>query len=250
MNRKHIMILIAIVALAIVPIGSAWAMYMADGAVQNGTTGGWTAPSDGICVLGLHADGTMDVDTTITTRRDCQARLVAVTAVTSGDTLKNVCTNSSKNTAGVLYAQAGSSTCVTVDGSGNITGAISLVNNDRNAQICTALGGVLANAAGVNQNANGTAAYCLAYSFLFRGEDSTGTPLAFGPKGDDSTVTSNTGFCYTKMNTNLPAANCPTVVGSTSGTANSSSSAAFGYSVSGSYCLYAYGINGTVNAAL
>ncbi len=233
------------------------AMYMADGSAPNGsltnpTNAGWNLPHDGICVLGLHADGTMDVDTTITNKRDCDARLVTTTAVTSNDTLANVCGNSSKNTAGVKYAAPGSSTCVTVDGSGNITGSISMVNLDRNAQMCTAIGGFgLANATGVKTTANGTAAECLAYGWQYRGQDSIGTPLAFGAKGTDSTVTSNTGFCYTSMRTSTPVANCPTVLGTTAGgTENSSSTAAFGYSVSGSYCLYAYGISGPLNAAL
>ncbi|HXQ21133.1 MAG TPA: hypothetical protein VN812_05625, partial [Candidatus Acidoferrales bacterium] len=60
--------------------GAASAKYMWDGAVQDGTTGGWTQPSDGICVLGVHADGTMDVDTSITNKRDCDARMVSVIA--------------------------------------------------------------------------------------------------------------------------------------------------------------------------
>src|SRR5208337_1904955 len=138
MNRKNIMIIMAIVALAIAPIGNAWAMYMSDGAVQNQSgTGGWTAPSDGICVLGLHADGTLDVDTTVKTRRDCDARLVSVTAV--GTASSSSCTTSTKNTAGVKYASAGSSTCVIVDGSGNVLGSISLKNYDRTEAICNAL---------------------------------------------------------------------------------------------------------------
>ncbi len=229
--------------------GHAGAMYMGDGSVQSGTVSNWTAPTDGTCVLGLHADGTLDVDTTITTKRDCDARLVSVTAV--GTASSSSCTTSTKNTAGVKYASAGSSTCVIVDSSGNVLGSISLKNYDRTEAICNALGaarGVTAHLAGNVTNLVQPA--CIAYGWQFRGQDSTGTPLAFGSKGTDSTVTSNAGFCYTTMRTNLPAASCPTVAGSTSGTANSSSSAAFGYSVSGSYCLYAYGINGTVNAAL
>ena len=244
MNRKHIMILIAIVALAIVPIGSAWAMYMADGAVQNGTTGGWTAPSDGICVLDLHSDGTMDVDTTITTKRDCDARLVPV----PGANTTTGCTTASST--GYLYKAPGSSTCVTIDGSGNVTGSISLVGNDRNEQICNALGTAQGKTAHMANNAAVTSlnGNCLAYSFLFRGQDASGNPLAFGTKG--TAQASNTGFCYTTMNTGIAAASCPTVVGSSYGTKTASSTAAFGYNSSASACTYSYGISGPVTSAL
>ena len=268
MKQKHLMTLLSVVALIVSSFmiaGNVGAMYQSDGAVQNGTTGGWTAPDDGICVLGLHADGTMDVDTTIKTARDCQARLIPVTAVASNDTLANVCGNSSKNSANVKYAAPGSSTCVTTSG-GYISGSYSLVNLDRNATMCTALGGLLANNAAVKNTANGTAATCVAYGWQYRGMDTNvndatyGQPNAFGSiqyplsnggaSGTDNTLTPNVGLCYTSMRTTLPVASCPTVVGSTSGTANSSASAAFGYSVSGTTCLYAYGISGTVNAAL
>jgi len=252
--KKNLKLWFAVLALALplMFVGTASAKYQSDGAVQNGTTGGWNAPTDGICVLSLDPSGNLVTDPTITTKRDCDARLVAVTAVTANDALANICKKSGSNTAGVVYAAPGN-TCVTVDANGYITGSKSMVNNDRNAQICVELGGFgLANGAGVKTTANGTSAYCAAYSFLFKGQDATGTPLPFGPKGVDNTVTPTTeaGFCYTTMRTNLLVANCPTVVGSTSGTANSSATAALGYSVSGTYCVYAYGITGIVNAAL
>ena len=229
--------------------GQAGAMYMSDGAVQNGTTGGWTAPTDGICVLGLHTDGTMDVDTTITNRRDCQARLVAVTAVTPGDTLANVCGNASKNTAGAKYAAPGSSTCVTVDGNGFINGAISLKNNDRTTQMCTALGGFgLANASGVKNTANSSAAYCLAYGWQFRGQTSSSNPLTFGPKG--TTQGSGTGYCYSTMNmtTAYPSSTlCPS---NQAAVAPFNANAAYDWAWSSNKCTYAKGIKGYLNSSL
>ena len=83
MKRKHLIIILAIVALVIASIGNAWAMYMSDGAVPNGSltnaaNAGWNLSNDGICVLGLSAAGNMTVATTtttgipsLTTSRDC-----------------------------------------------------------------------------------------------------------------------------------------------------------------------------------
>src|ERR1700690_1691408 len=263
MKQKHLIILLSIFALVVSSFmiaGNVGAMYMGDGSTQNGTTGEWNKPTDGVCVLSIDINGNMLADYNITNKRDCDARLVSVTAVTAGDTLANVCGNPTKNTAGAKYAAPGSSTCVTVDGSGNITGSKSMVNLDRGNVMCNLLGGQLANATvgalpnggaitvATNTKANGTSAQCIAYGWQYRGQDTAGNPLPFGSTG--TAQTSNTGFCYTSMRTSLAATACPTVVGSTTGTANSSASAAFGYSVSGSYCLYAYGINGTLNAAL
>jgi len=272
--KFQLLIVALALAIPLMLVGTASAKYQSDGAVQNGTTGGWITPYDGICVLGLHADGSLYVDTTITTARDCQARLVAVTAVTSNDLLSNVCVKGASNTAGVRYAAPGSSTCVTIDASGNILTAKSMVNNDRNAIVCNELGGQLANAVpttlsngvvismATNTHANGTAAQCLAYGWQYRGQDASGNPLPFGtnaaPLSDGTKAGVSTGvspatqagFCYTSMRTNLAATACPTVVGSTTGNATANASQAFGYSVSGTFCLYAYGINGTVNAAV
>ncbi len=265
MKQKRLMILMSIVALVIssfMMIGNAGAMYQSDGAVQNGvvaadgihltatnangTTGGvtfsnWIAPSDGICVLSIDASGNMVTDPTILTKRDCDARLVSVTAITSNDTLANVCGKTGSNTSGLKYAAPGSSTCVTIDGSGNILTGISLKNLDRDSQMCNALGGVLANATGVNNKANGTSAMCIAYGWQFRGQDGSGNPLTFGAQG--TTQASNTGFCYTSMRaTGYTSSTCP----STSTNATTS----FGWSVSSGNCVYAYGVAGPLNSAL
>jgi hypothetical protein len=263
MKQKQLMILLSIVALvfsSFMITGNAGAMYQSDGAVQNGTTGGWTAPTDGICVLDIHPDGTLDVDATITTKRDCDARLVAVTGVTGLTATQ--CTTTAGNGTGFKYAAPGGSTCVTIDGSGNVTGSISMVNNDRNETICEALGTAQGKTAHLANNAavkslNG---YCLAYTYVFRGQDSNGNPLPFGYTGNalsdgtvygtDSTVTPNTGFCYTSMATSIAAASCPTVVGSATGTKTATAAAALPYSSSASTCSYSYAIAGKLSAAL
>src|SRR5208282_6673121 len=100
-NKLLLIAALFVLALPLVFTGNAGAMYQSDGALENGTTGGWIAPNDVVCVVGLHSDGTMDIDSTIHNDRDCEARLVSVTAVTSGDTLANVCGTGTKNTAGI-----------------------------------------------------------------------------------------------------------------------------------------------------
>ena len=292
MNSKMKLLFIAALFVLVLPLvftGNASAKYMSDGAVPA-ATGGFIAPTDGICVISIDASGNMVTDATITNKRDCDAKLVDVTATTSNDTLSNVCGKTGKNTSSLKYAAPGSSTCVTVDGSGYITGSKSMAGLDRNAQMCYAKGGQLANASvGTCKNgatdvtvtyptqaacvaatytwtaatlpvgvpltvstrttANGTAAKCLAYGWQYRGQDSTGTPKALG---------SGAGFCYASMRTGIAEGSCPTVVGYKSGSPSAlhgsqtaTSTAAFGYSWDTTNgCLYAYGINGTLNAAL
>ncbi len=262
-QKKNLMMLLSVVALVVSSFmiaGNVGAMYMADGAAPNGSTGGWNAPTDGICVLSIDATGNMVTDPTIKTARDCQARLIAVTAKSTGDTLANVCGTPSGNTAGVKYAAPGSSTCVTIDGSGYITGSKSMVNLDRGAVMCNGLGGQLANATpttltngavintATKTTANGTAAECIAYGWQYRGQDATGTPLPFGATG--TAQGSGTGYCYTTMNmtTAYPTqAACPS---NQAAVAPFNANAAYDWSWSSSKCTYAKGVAGYLNAAL
>jgi hypothetical protein len=274
--KKNLILWAAVFALAL-PLmfaGAASAKYMQDGAVQDATSGGWDTPSDGVCVLSIDASGNMVTDVSITNKRDCDARLVSVTAVTTGDTLANVCGNTTKNTAGVKYAAPGSSTCVTIDGSGYITGSKSMANLDRNATICNALGGQLANAVpttlangavistATQTTANGTAATCIAYGWQFRGQDATGSPLTFGGQGVAQGA--GTGYCYTSMDlTQLyTASTCPakdstsssdaTYNGLTAVTPNTgfNSSTAYDWAWTGTKCTYAKGIAGKLTNKL
>jgi predicted CXXCH cytochrome family protein len=260
--KKNLMLCLAVFALALPLLltGTAVAKYQSDGAVAD-PTGGFIVPTDGVCVLSIDMSGNMVTDPTITSNKACQARLVDVTAVTSGDTLANVCGKTGSNTAAAKYAAPGGSTCVNIDGSGYITNSISMASLDRTAQICGTKGGQLANAIAATLSsgyvistptktaANGTAAKCLAYGWQYRGQDAAGAPLAFGAKG--TTAAANTGFCYTSIYTGItPSTSCPSIVGSTSGSATATSAAAFGYSISGSDCRYAYGVNGLITGAL
>ena len=251
--KKNLMLWVAVFALALPLLltGTANAKYMSDGATPNGTTGGWNAPTDGICVISIDASGNMVTDDTIKTARDCQARLVDVIANTSGAALSAVCV-AAGNTAGLNYAAPSSNTCVAIDGSGFITGSISMVNLDRAAQMCIAKGGQMANATvggvitvATKAVANGTSAKCLAYGWNYRGQDATGTPGTMGATG---MAEGSAGFCSAYMDTGLGLAACPTVAGdSTGGTKTATSIDAFGYLIHGTLCDYQFGINGTLD---
>jgi hypothetical protein len=228
--RLYLITAFLLLALPLIFAGSASAKYMSDGAVPDGA-GGWKLPSDGICVVGLHQGGTMDVADGITCRRDC---LYLTTGTMNGGTpfdLRGMTTSTQCATAdasgndGAKHAWA-TSGCFASDGTG-----ISLKDLDRTAPMCTAKGGTWV-----------TTGKCTPHSWQYRGQDASGTPLAFGTEGTDGSVVTNAGFCYTSMRTGIAAGSCPST--------STNSSTAFGYSVSGTYCLYAYGIQGPVNVAL
>lgn len=256
--KKNLMLWLAVlaVALPLILTGTASAKYLSDGAVPNGQ-GEWAAPIDGICALSLSPTGTYAVDTTVPTVRDCQARLIVTTPTTSAPT-KQVCGNSAGNTAGLLYAAPGSSTCVTVNmpysastpSSGLITGTISMKNLDRSAQMCNGNGGFLASdATNVNQAeimATGGNA-CVAYGWQNAGQNpATGAPLTFGANGVTGGIsnTNTAGFCYFTgdLSTAYSVATCPT--------STSNATVSLGYSISGGKCVYSYVITGYPSAAL
>jgi hypothetical protein len=47
--KTPLMAAVALAAGVVLSAGAASAKYMSDGAVQNGTTGGWIKPSDFVC---------------------------------------------------------------------------------------------------------------------------------------------------------------------------------------------------------
>jgi Carboxypeptidase regulatory-like domain/Doubled CXXCH motif (Paired_CXXCH_1) len=261
--KKNLKLWLAVIALALplMFVGTASAMYMADGAASDPTgTAGWLAPTDGICVLSIDINGNMAIDATKHTARDCQAELISVTSVTSGQTLANVCGFTTGNTAGLKYSAPGSSQCVTIDGSGYITGSMSMVNLDRGAVMCNGLGGQLANAVAATLSngavistptktvANGTAATCAPYGWLYAGQDANGAPMTFGAKG--TTQGAGTGYCYASMNMTSAygtAALCPS---NQANVAPFNANAAYDWAFSSSKCTYAKGIAGWLNSAL
>ncbi|MFI5395598.1 MAG: PKD domain-containing protein [Candidatus Binatia bacterium] len=154
---------------------TASAKYLWDGAVPDGI-GGWKVPHDGICIVGVKADGTLVVDTTITTKRDCAYYTTGLTSISMADVTSlsvcgsggtsacnssTNCKNTNINSGGTLTWNATDSKCydsapctiagatgndgskhalatsICVDGSGNGKGLAGL---DRSAAICIAKG--------------------------------------------------------------------------------------------------------------
>ncbi len=264
-NRLLLLAALFVLAIPLIFTGTASAKYQSDGAVPDGV-GGWKTPNDGICVVGLHTDGTMDVVTSgIGSKRDCIYYTTGLTGMVPADVTSNTncgsagnlacnvkanCSGTYLSTGGTLFWNAAdskcyeSSSCTVANATGN-DGAkhalatsicsVSLAGLDRTAPMCTGIGGTWS-----DTNTAGFKGACVAYGWQYRGQDASGTPLAFGSKG--TAQAAGTGFCYAKMNTTIAAASCPST--------STNSSTAFGYSVSGTKCQYAYGINGPVSSAL
>jgi hypothetical protein len=236
--NKTTLLLIATLFLLAMPMifsGNASAKYMGDGATQNGTTGGWNTPNDMACIVGVHTNGTLDIADGVTNARDC---IYLQTGTMNGGTPFD------------LTGMTTSAACTTAGGAGN-DGAKhswatsfctkSLKGLDRTQKMCEGIGGTWI-----------TTGKCVAYGRQFKGQDTNGTPLAFGTKGTDPTVTPGVGFCYATIDltTAIPAASCPSVAGSSYGTKTATSSAAFGYSATATKCTYSYGIKGYPSSAL
>jgi hypothetical protein len=233
--------LAAVLALAagvVLSAGVASATYMKDGAVQNGTTGGWNLPTDFVCVVGLHADGTMDIADNVTDRHTCQYLTKGTMNGGTPFDLSSMTTQAACTTAGgagndgAKHAWASS---ICVDGTG---AGLSLKDLDRTQAMCLAKGGSWV-----------TTGVCAALTAQFRGQDADGVPLPFGPKGTDSSVVTTTGFCYTTMNWTAvyPVASCPSLQATTS---PFDADAAYDWSVSGGTCRYAKSIAGLLASTL
>lgn len=218
-------LLIAACFALVIPLiftGNASAKYMSDGAVPDGT-GGWKTPNDMVCIVGVHADGTLDIADGVTNRREC---IYLQTGTMNGGTPFNLTGMLSQND------------CTKV-GTGTNDGAkhswattfctLPLTGLDRTQKMCEGIGGTWI-----------TTGKCVAYGAQFRGQDANGTPLAFGTEG--TTESQGMGRCYTRMNTDIAVGICPST--------STNSSTAFGYSVSGGVCRYDFGVNGAINAAL
>ena len=86
-------LVIALTVLAmLVATGPVGAFYAPAGAKPTGAPGGYMNPNDGMCIVGVAADGTMLVDWSITNARDCVAYTTGLTGMTPIDvTAQNVC---------------------------------------------------------------------------------------------------------------------------------------------------------------
>jgi hypothetical protein len=236
--KKSLMLWAAVFALALPLIfaGTAMAKYMGDGAVQDGTTGGWITPNDMICIVGVHADGTIDVADGVTNARDC---IYLQSGTMNGGTAFDLSTLTTSTACldGTAAGTAGG------DGAKHSWATSwcskSLKGLDRTQQMCQGIGGTWV-----------TTGKCVANGRNFRGIDASGANKPFGSSNKGTDASQNLGFCYTTMTTGIAVASCPTVTGSTGGTKTATSVAAFGYSVSGTKCNYSYGVNGAIDKAL
>ena len=88
---------IALVLLIVYTTSNAVAMYLTDGTKSGATATPATLyanPGDGVCVVGLAANGTMTADPTITTNRACVAYTTGLTGLTAADVTATYVTNS------------------------------------------------------------------------------------------------------------------------------------------------------------
>jgi len=248
-----------VIALPLVLTGNAGAKYLADGAVQDGVTGGWITPNDMVCVVGVHTDGTLDIADGITNRRECiYLNKGTMNGGTPFDlttmTTSNQCTKAT-GTGGNDGAKHSFATSVCVDGSGN---SIPLTDVDRTMSMCVAKGGTWKQTSATPPYPGAPGTYptpgftgaCVAYGAQFKGQDANGTPLAFGTKG---TSALDAGFCYATLNmtTAYPTSTvCPASDSSGHPSAGFDSSTAYDWSFASSKCTKAKGIAGYLNAAL
>jgi hypothetical protein len=215
-----------VLALPLIFTGTASAKYQSDGSVPNGT-GGWVTPNDMMCIVGVHADGTLDVADGVTSARDC---IYLQTGTMNngtpfdltGLTTSAACTDGTA--AGTNGGDGAKHSWATSFCTKSLTGL------DRTQQMCQGIGGTWI-----------TTGMCVAYGRDFKGQDASGTPLAIGAKG--TVQAAGTGFCYNStIDSGIPVLSCPST--------STDSSTAFGYSVLGSVCAYSYGIVGVPTSAL
>lgn len=199
--KKSLMLWASVFALAL-PLflaNTANAIYNGDGTVQNGTTGGWDITDYGKCVTGVKADGTMVIDSTITSRPDCLIKTFP-TYTTSAS-----CLLSDKAGSNVEGSHYWASTCIANDGT-----AISLKDLDRSNGMC--------NQAAIKAGkTSGTMVNACTSAWVYTGPAGNGAP----------------GFCYTTINLSsafTTTASCPT---STVGYAWANPKCTFSYGITG-----------------
>jgi len=168
-----------VLAVPLVFAGVARAVYVGDGAVQNGISGDWDITDYGVCVTGIKSDGTMVIDASKTSRPDC---LTVTFPNDASLTSSALCTGDSDANGGSHYW---ASTCVANDGT-----RISLNGLDRTATNCDQRAKALGKASGTMTS------------------KCTGSWVYTGPKGDGAP-----GFCYTRVQltgAGYTSTTCPT----------------------------------------
>jgi len=267
---------LAVFSALVIPLmfaGIASAKYMSDGGWQDPVAGIFQLPTDFVCIVGVHADGTLDIADGVTTRRDCiylnkgtmnNGTLFDLTGMTTSAQCINAGGAGNTDGAGHSGTPGGAkhsfatTICLGVDG---VTG-LSLRDLDRTYSMCVAKGGTwkqtsapppYPGAPGTYPTPGFTGA-CVAYGAQFKGQDANGTPLAFGAEGTTA-ATAGAGYCYTSLNMTTafqptPATLCPASDGNSHPNAGFTSSTAYDWSYASSKCTYSKGIAGYLNAAL
>ena len=182
MKLKNKLLYLAALMVLVIPfafmVSTAGAVYVGDGAVQNGTYGDWDITDYGVCVTGIESDGTMVIDASKTSRPDC---LTVKFPNDASLTSSALCTGDSDANGGSHYW---ASTCVANDGT-----RISLNGLDRTATNCDKRAKALGYASGT------WTSKC------------TGSWEYRGPAGDGAP-----GFCYTRIELTgvYDSTTCPT----------------------------------------
>jgi hypothetical protein len=243
---------------------NAMASYPPDGTKPNGP-GAYRNPGDGICVIGLKADGTMQVDWSITNFRDCTAWTKSADSTVNlvGMNTQASCTtgNSVAPNDGYKHAWSTSLCYDTVNNRG-----ISRVDLDTTDSMCLSKGGTVV-----------TTGKCVAYGWQYLNRKADGTLPVTGTgistTSGPTNPTDGLGFCYTTLNltavgadgTYTTAATCPSRHNSFSLTpaewpaclstpdgcqTQASYDAGLAWAFTSSQCRYTYGVKGKTTATV
>jgi hypothetical protein len=182
MKLKNKLLYLAALIVLVIPfafmVSTSGAVYVGDGAVQNGIYGDWDITDYGVCVTGIKSDGTMVIDPSKTSYPDC---LTVIFPNDASLTSAALCTGDSDANGGSHYW---AETCVANDGT-----RISLNGLDRTATNCN------------------KRAIALGYASGTLTSKCTGSWVYTGPAGNGAP-----GFCYTKVELTgaYTSATCPT----------------------------------------
>ncbi len=229
--NKKLMLLVAVFALAL-PLmftGIASATYLSDGATQDTSgTGGWALPNDmGACVTGISSTGAITVDSTITNRRDCLAK------IWPAYTTQAACASTS-NTEGAAHLWT--STCLATNGTTTV--GVSLKGLDLNKTMCTQKVAAMVAGGQLASGYTGTYISGCTGNWQYPGPDATFSNGAYVSGGFDK------GFCYTAVD-----------VTGTYGTKAACNGANSAYTPmlnswnAQSKCSYSYGVKGGITTA-
>lgn len=201
MNLRLIVTVAIALTLLILFAGNSGAMYLTDGANEV-SPGVYENPNDGMCIVGVAANGDMLVDTSITNARDCVAYTTGLTGMT---TQAQCITAGGAGNNGYKHTWATTNTCIN---SAAPTVAISLEGLDRTLAMCQSKGGTTLTPTGL----------CVAYGWQYRNRKADGTVpvVANKPATTRGVVAAdNLGFCYAPVRMTTPgtfdALTCPSI---------------------------------------